>query len=283
MSGPQKAVMPLSELATKKVATLTATEPIARALAIMQEKGIQHLPVVQARVPVGMVTDHDILHYVGWLQKREQRATAPSKRVDTIMVKPLKTLSIDDPVERAAHLMLNRRIGAVPLLCDQGRIAGIVTESDFLKFFTQDNDGINSTVRSAPIAETMSSQVYSVAPGDPTLHAVRLMSQNRVRHLPVVENDRLVGILTDRDILSGKSEASSRPKFGRPTASMSPLHVRGIMTNSVVTLQKTDTLQQAALVMIERNVGALPITEDGRLIGILTESDFLGVFVDQTN
>jgi CBS domain-containing protein len=272
--------MKLAELATRKVITLSTTEPIARALVLMQEEEIRHIPILRTRVPVGMVSDHDVLAYVGWLHRGRSGPATHTARVEKIMTSPLVSLSPEDPIENAARLMLNRRIGAVALM-DGDHLAGIVTETDLLRFITEIHQFSNSTWRTRSIASSMSSEVIHVLPGAATLDAFKLMRAHQIRHLPVVENERPVGILSYRDIFRGESrEAPGKSAFLPNSAVVSPLHVRGIMSTDVVTLESSATLAAAAEHMAKARIGAIPVMEEERLCGIITETDLLRSLVE---
>ncbi|HXJ82832.1 MAG TPA: CBS domain-containing protein [Candidatus Methylomirabilis sp.] len=106
--------------------------------------------------------------------------------------------------------------------------------------------------------------------------AAGLMKQRGIRHLPVVDRaGRLMGILTDRDIRHAAfMPALSEQLSWDPRRLKAPL-VRDVMTWSVVTTDPEATLVQAGLTMFQRRIGSLPVVENGRLVGILTERDML--------
>jgi acetoin utilization protein AcuB len=103
-----------------------------------------------------------------------------------------------------------------------------------------------------------------------------VMKQRGIRHLPVVDHaGRVIGILTDRDV----SHAAFVPALAEylswdPRRFRTP-RVRDVMTWSVVTIDPAATLVQAGLIMFQRRIGSLPVVDNGRLVGILTERDVL--------
>jgi acetoin utilization protein AcuB len=99
--------------------------------------------------------------------------------------------------------------------------------------------------------------------------AAEKMGAGGFRRLPVVEDDRLVGILTDRDL---------RQHIGF----LKETKVSGAMTEEVLTLAPNDTVEAAAHVMLRKKIGGLPVVEDGRLVGIITASDVLEAFLQVT-
>jgi CBS domain-containing protein len=112
-----------------------------------------------------------------------------------------------------------------------------------------------------------------------------LMEHKRVRHLPVVKNDQLGGIVTDRDLKRALFPAP--PTFpgwreGKPQPSGSPgdLPAEAIMTKGVYTTKPDEPLLNPARRMLNEKIGAVPVVDDtGRLVGILTETDLLKALV----
>jgi acetoin utilization protein AcuB len=99
----------------------------------------------------------------------------------------------------------------------------------------------------------------------------------RIHHLPVVEDGKLVGILSDHDVRRAlaldKIEQITEP--GQHTRLMENFDAGHIMSKNVETTTPTATLAEAAKQMIENNIGALPVIEAGELVGIITETDAL--------
>jgi CBS domain-containing protein len=109
-----------------------------------------------------------------------------------------------------------------------------------------------------------------------------LMKQERIRHLPVLDEDGgLVGILSQRDMFRGAlaralgyGETAQRRMLGM-------LVVKEVMTTQLVTVGPDAPIADAARAMVDRKIGCLPVVEDGKLVGILTESDFVQVLASR--
>ncbi len=126
----------------------------------------------------------------------------------------------------------------------------------------------------------MSPHVFSARPDDAALTAIRLMRDKQVRHLAVIDDDGLVGIISDRDVLRGNPRAVSKQAISASQLRVSPqVLVDGIMTKQPQVVSKTDTLAQAASIMVQHKIGALPVLDNGKLSGIITETDLLTAFV----
>ena len=109
--------------------------------------------------------------------------------------------------------------------------------------------------------------------------AVELMRSRRIRHLPVVDRSgRLVGIVTDRDLRQVLFDPAVQTRLARATDALRGLTVREVMTWGAVSVTPATSIRDAARLMHERKVGALPVVERDRLVGILTERDVLATF-----
>ncbi|RTI05381.1 acetoin dehydrogenase [Thermus scotoductus] len=126
------------------------------------------------------------------------------------------------------------------------------------------------------VQDVMRSPVVTVEPGVTLEEAYRLLLEKGIRHLPVMEEGRLVGIITDRDIRLATSHLN--PKGPCPGCAQ----VGEVMTREVVTAHPLDPVEEAARVMRERKIGCLPVLEDGALVGIVTGIDLLDALLKLT-
>jgi len=122
----------------------------------------------------------------------------------------------------------------------------------------------------------MKSPVLTVGPEATLEEAYKLLLERGIRHLPVVEEGRLVGIVTDRDIRLATSHLN--PKGPCPGCT----RVGEVMTREVVTAHPLDPVEEAARVMRERKIGCLPVLEDEALVGIVTGIDLLDALLRLT-
>lgn len=111
-------------------------------------------------------------------------------------------------------------------------------------------------------------------------HALRTLETWKIRHLPVVEGDRLVGIVSDRDLKKAAPSPFDRDtaeEFLRLTCAVT---VKEVMSKEVVAVSPYCPIEEAASLMFRKRIGALPVVQDGRLVGIITETDVLGVLTE---
>ena len=126
------------------------------------------------------------------------------------------------------------------------------------------------------VKNVMTENPLTVGPDAPLRQAVNLMRDRKIRHLPVVEDGgRLVGMLTDRDVRHAALVPALAQHLPWELRRLKSLRIRDVMTWSVVTTHPEATLAQAGVIMFQRRIGSLPVVEEGRLVGILTETDVL--------
>lgn len=128
------------------------------------------------------------------------------------------------------------------------------------------------------VRELMTGAPITVSPDTSVLDARRLMLKERIRHLLVTDDRRLVGIITDRDIrLNLPSQATSLSMW-EVNYLLAKLTVGQVMTKSVIVIGPDGDARAAAQLMLEHKVGALPVLDGDVLIGIFTETDILRAF-----
>ena len=130
------------------------------------------------------------------------------------------------------------------------------------------------------VTEIMTKAPLTVTPSETVAQADELMTSNKIRQLPIVDENRLVGIITDRDIRSFLSASL----LERPETREKALNtkVREIMTTSPITLSPDDDLEEAVELLIEEKIGGIPVVDDVEdLVGIVTYVDVLRCFLNR--
>jgi acetoin utilization protein AcuB len=130
------------------------------------------------------------------------------------------------------------------------------------------------------VKNKMTRDPVAVASSASIAEALRVVREHRMRHLPVVDDGELVGIVSDRDLRLAMPSplGAERPEF---VALVESTPVDAIMSRDVITAGPTDTLEDAAVRMRRSRVGALPVVDAlGKLVGILTETDILHAFAE---
>jgi acetoin utilization protein AcuB len=117
------------------------------------------------------------------------------------------------------------------------------------------------------VAKRFTGNPETVGPEDYLSKAESKMEQGNFRRLPVVEDGKVVGIITDRDLREHRSDLE-RTKVG------------AVMSRNVMTVTPRVTLEKAAQLMLSHKIGGLPVVDDGQLVGVITTSDILQEFLD---
>lgn len=136
--------------------------------------------------------------------------------------------------------------------------------------------GMNRAMRAERVAGLMSPVVKTVGRNDTLSRADDLMRAERIRHLPVLDEDgQLCGLVSRRDMFRGALAAALGYGDVAQRKLLDTLVVKEVMTTTVLTTSPQTPLREAARLMLDRKIGCLPVMEDGRLVGILTEGDFV--------
>jgi CBS domain-containing protein len=125
------------------------------------------------------------------------------------------------------------------------------------------------------VRDLMTAKPITVDPETPMLEARERMVRERIRHLVVVDDARVVGIVTDRDIRLNLPSPATSLSVWEINFLLAKLTVGGVMSSSVMVVEPDRPAAEAARIMLDHKIGALPVVEDGRLVGIVTESDFV--------
>ncbi|TQR33214.1 CBS and ACT domain-containing protein [Brevibacillus brevis] len=127
------------------------------------------------------------------------------------------------------------------------------------------------------IEEIMRKKMVTIQPSTTIGEALLLLRANRIRHLPVIENDSLVGIVSDRDL---RDALPSRLLTHDDDDTVLHKPVADIMNQQVITAHPLDFIEDAALQLYEHKIGSLPIVEGNRFVGLITESDLFSSLIE---
>lgn len=131
------------------------------------------------------------------------------------------------------------------------------------------------------VKERMSHPVITVHPEMPMQEALNLMRTERIRRLPVVDkHGRLVGIVSERDLLHAAPSDATSLSIWEIHYLLSKITIEKIMTRQVITITEDTPLEEAARIMADRKIGGLPVVRDDKVVGIVTETDLFKVFLE---
>ena len=131
------------------------------------------------------------------------------------------------------------------------------------------------------VAQWMTKSAVTVKPRDTLRHARELMTKYRINQLPVVVNDKLVGIVTDRDIRDAYPSSLQHVRGNDIDKFADTFIVEDVMTYSVIAVSPKTSLREAAQSLRNQRLGALPVVEKDKLVGIITRSDLLDAMLSE--
>jgi CBS domain-containing protein len=255
--------MDVVSIMTRDPLTASVGDSLDEVMRTMDQNDVRHVPVLDGDEVVGVLSDRDLLEATGWLPEAQRPEGAP--RVVSELVKGRAvTCGPDDTTVMIASDMTSRGIGCLPVLQD-GKLVGIVTEMDLMQAYLDISqmDGSSANLQ-RPVTELMSRSPHDIAPTTTLDEAAQLEIDLYVRHLPVTDDHRLVGIVSDRDIrrARGQGKAGDTP-------------ISEVMTAEVLTIAPEEPLWRAASYLIQGRISALPVVDDGKLLGLLALIDLL--------
>lgn len=269
----------ISVVATKDVITLPPTTTIMGAIKTMTNKGFRRVPIADAGTKrlEGIITSMDIVNFLGGGSKNllvenyynENLLAAINAEVSEIMQYDVAFITKKASISNAVEMMIQRNTGGLPVVDEDHRVCAIFTERDFL-------DLIADTIDYDPIRDYMSTKVKTV-PFDTTIEeAAKIMVSRGFRRLPVVKDGILIGIVTASNIMNflGSGKAFEKIVTGNFHEAFSE-PITSLITKDVIWASPEMDMGDAARLMIEKEVGSLPVIDNDVLCGIITERDFL--------
>lgn len=128
------------------------------------------------------------------------------------------------------------------------------------------------------VEEIMKTDVHTLRSDQTVLDVLNLFEEKRIRHVPIVEEDKVVGIVTDRDLKDALPSRFTVSPKGVPFQKK----IEEIMTKNPVTSHPLDFVEEVALLFYEQKIGCLPVISNNKLVGILTETDLLYTYIELT-
>ena len=244
----------LESILTTDVVTCGAGEALGDVLRTMARRRISCVVVMDGdRRPSGIFTERDAVALLA------EDAISPASQICEVMSRPVVTLPVSVDGRDAYQHMLERGVRHLVGVDSQGRVAGVISEGDFLAFL-----GDEYLVEVKTVGTAMTPGVTALDSRALLVEALRLMKMRDSDHVVVTEADVPVGMVTDRDVVrfAGGGESLQTP-------------LAYLMTRVVHFISPEQPLQQAARRMAELGVRRLLVAEDGRLLGVVTRHDIV--------
>ena len=201
---------PVTQIMSSPLHTIASHRPMLDASHVMEQQGVRHLCVAKDEEIVGLISIRDLVRYFVYAESGPIRELDNVYRpLSVLMQTSIETIDSDVPVQQAAQQMAAKKIGAL-LVQQNGELKGIVTERDLVqKVLSEDEDANHLTVKNVMNHPLIDIDINR------TIHdASDLMADKWIRHLPVTENRKIVGILSVRDLIR-MIAVRDRPRFLR--------------------------------------------------------------------
>ncbi|WP_406662169.1 CBS domain-containing protein [Methanolobus sp. ZRKC3] len=274
-------------IATKDVVTLPPTTTIMGAIKTMTNKGFRRVPITDAGTNrlEGIVTSVDVIDFLGGGDRnllvenkyKGNLLAAINESVYEIMQNDVGFIGTNARISDALEVMLERKVGGIPIVDDEKRVVAICTEKDFVSL-------ASGVPVDKSIGQYMTRKVKTASPDIKIGEAAKIMIREELRRLPLVRDGILVGIVTASDIMHYLGSGAAFDKivtgdiheaFDEPIGSL--------VSKDVVWAKSDMDLGKAASLMRENDVGSLPVIDEGALCGIITERDFLMAMSNKAN
>ena len=272
-------------LAKKDVISIPPTKTIKEAAEMMIEHGFRRLPVTHpgSNKLLGIVTAMDILDFLGGGSKfdiiekkhNDNFLSAINDSVKEIMTREAVSITPKYSIRESVDLMLEKGIGSLPIVDKEDKLVGIVTERDFAL-------ALAGSLTNETVGDIMIKDVITTTPGTPIESCSKIMVRNNLRRIPVVEEGKLIGIVTSTDILRffGDKEmfASMTSNSGLDVLKRK---ISEIIKPNILVTESTVRLGDLCELLAEKNIGGVPVVDDDQLVGIVTERDILNTVLKE--
>ncbi|MCW4043903.1 MAG: CBS domain-containing protein [Candidatus Bathyarchaeota archaeon] len=271
---------------TSKVFTCSPSTALLQVQQLMVANSISRLVVVdQDCKPVGIITRKDVINFL--VADKSKRGIEEIK-AEEAMSKKLVTAQRKAAVAKIAETMIKKGISSVIIVDGEGKLDGIVTKTDVTAWY--------STTKSAfRVQDFMTAKTVTVKPSQSVFVVASLMAEHAISRIVVVSDkeNKPMGIITEADM----TMMSRLLKPAKVLKDEKPLVVKGaiappknvylltasdIMTADPVTISKDADLTEAAQLMTKHRFSGLPVTEKGKLVGIVTKSDIIRAAAQQS-
>jgi len=267
------------KIASKSLITTSPTVPIYDVIKIMSKEGFRRVPTVDSgtRRLEGLVTSTDLIDYLGGGEKfqliRKKSAgnffKAINEPVRIIMERDLLVIDERSDLRETLELMLEYGVGGIPIVDDKNRIVAMITERDIMNHFIDKIMGVK-------VEELMTKEVVSINAETTIIDAERIMIEQGFRRLPIVSEEEIIAVVTAMDIIRffGSKRVFQHLQSGMITQVLESPIIE-ISSKEIIDIHPQEDVSQAANLMRKQSVGGLPVVEGKKLVGMITERDFL--------
>jgi acetoin utilization protein AcuB len=130
------------------------------------------------------------------------------------------------------------------------------------------------------VGKRMTKDMITIEQDEPMTKAAEMLKKHKIRRMPVLKGEKLVGIVSDKDLRSAMASSASSLNLWEMHYLLDRIKVKELMTKNVITVAPETTIEEAAQIMRDKKIGGLPVLENTKLVGIITETDIFGIFLE---
>ena len=130
------------------------------------------------------------------------------------------------------------------------------------------------------VGERMSRPVISVSPDSSINDVLAMFKKEHIRRAPVVKDGKLVGIVSERDLLNASPSSATTLSIWELNYLISKVKIKSVMSKKVITVNKDTPIEGAARIMADKKIGGLPVVDGDRIVGMITETDLFKIFLE---
>ena len=258
--------MQIKNLMSEDIITIDKDQNLSDALKLLRKHNVSRLPVTNNKQLVGIISERDIADKLG--SSKYESMPASRLHISSVMVKDVFTVPQTMQLDEVAKLMLENGIGSVPVM-DEDKMVGIVSKADFVTL------AIGIAFDKITVKEIMSKDLTVVSPTERLVHARRLMKEYHVGRLPVVEDEKLVGMVTSKDLMRAFIDFRKKVPEKFQKSQIKEVLVEDIMSFNPTFTSKDTTISEVSKIMMETGFNGLPVVDDEKVVGIITQTDIL--------
>ena len=258
--------MQIKNLMSEDLITVDKDQNLSDALKLFRKHNVSRLPVVNHKELVGIISERDIATKLG--SSKSESMPASRFHISSVMVKDVITVPETMQLGEVAKIMLDNGIGSVPVMKDD-EMVGIVSKADFVTL------AVGIAFDKITVKEIMTKDVVAVAPTDRLVHARRQMMDANVGRLPVIDDDELVGMITSKDLMRAFIDFRKNVPEKYQKTQIKEVFVEDIMSSNPSYVSKEMSITEVSKIMMETGYNGLPVVEEGKVVGIITQTDIL--------
>ena len=258
--------MQIKNLMSEDIITIDKDQNLSDALKLLRKNNVSRLPVVNNKELVGIISERDIASKLG--SSKYESMPASRLHSSSVMVKDVFTVPETMQLGEVAKLMLDNGIGSVPVMCED-KMVGIVSKADFVTL------AVGIAFDKITVKEIMTKDLIVVSPTERLVHARRQMMEGHVGRLPVVDDGNLVGMLTSKDLMRAFIDFRKHVPEKYQKSQIKEVLIEDIMSSNPIFTSKDATISEVAKIMIETGYNGLPVVDDNKVVGIITQTDIL--------